>query len=253
MILHHNIHKADQPDAKTLVFIHGLFGSLSNLGMLARAFQETNTVVQIDVRNHGKSEHSSDISYADMSKDVVETLDSLNIDRFSAIGHSMGGKIAMKMTELAGTRMEQLAVLDMAPFAYHESHHEQIFKALFAVQNAAPETRQQATEIMKQYLNEEMVILFLMKSFIKGGWQFNLDAIFKHYQDILGWQDISVWQSSALFLKGGNSPYISKTEHRDAIAAQFPQAETVVIEQAGHWLHAEKTEQVIQTLKNYLQ
>ena len=42
-----------------VVLIHGLFGSLSNLGMLARALQERYPVIQIDVRNHGKSANSA--------------------------------------------------------------------------------------------------------------------------------------------------------------------------------------------------
>ncbi len=42
MLLNYQITQ-NQPESTLppLVFIHGLFGSLSNLGMLARAFQET--------------------------------------------------------------------------------------------------------------------------------------------------------------------------------------------------------------------
>jgi esterase len=36
----------------------------------------------------------------------------------------------MKVTELAGDRLDQLVVLDITPIAYKENHHEQIFKAL---------------------------------------------------------------------------------------------------------------------------
>ena len=54
MLLNYQITQ-NQPESTLppLVFIHGLFGSLSNLGMLARAFQEQRTVIQLDVRNHG--------------------------------------------------------------------------------------------------------------------------------------------------------------------------------------------------------
>ena len=53
MILNHQFHQNEQPRAKTLVFVHGLFGSLSNLGMLAREFYSSHHVLQVDVRNHG--------------------------------------------------------------------------------------------------------------------------------------------------------------------------------------------------------
>ena len=253
MILNHQIHLNEVATAKnTLVFIHGLFGSLSNLGMLARAYYESHSVIQIDIRNHGHSTHATEMNYAVMASDILETLDSLNIQKFSAIGHSMGGKIAMQLASQAGQRLEQLIVLDMAPFAYQESHHEQIFKALFAVKNAQIESRQQATQIMREYLHEEMVIQFLMKSFNKGQWLFNVDALFHHYSEILNWKTIQPWPKEALFIRGGKSAYISKDEHFAAIQQQFPHAKIAVVEDAGHWLHAEKTQQVLDEMNQYL-
>ncbi len=43
----------------------------------------------------------------------------------------MGGKIAMKLADLARVQTEKLVVLDITPIQYHESHHTEIFKALF--------------------------------------------------------------------------------------------------------------------------
>ena len=118
MILNYQIHLNEAATEKTpLVFIHGLFGSLSNLGMLARAYYESHSVIQIDVRNHGHSAHSPEMNYPVMAADILETLDALNIQKLSVIGHSMGGKIAMELANSAGERLEQLVVLDMTPFA----------------------------------------------------------------------------------------------------------------------------------------
>lgn len=44
--------------------------------------------------------------------------------------------------------------------------------------------------------------------------------------------------SPALFIPGGNSPYVSE-QYRDDLLAQFPQARAHVIAGAGHWVHAE--------------
>lgn len=252
MILNYEIHQNSQSSQIPLVFIHGLFGSLSNLGMLARAFQQTNTVVQIDLRNHGLSAHNEEMNYFDMANDVLETLDYLNIQKFSVVGHSMGGKVAMQIA-LSTDRVEQLAVLDIAPFAYKERHHGEIFQALFAVEQANIETRQQAIEIMREYISVEMVIQFLLKSFSKGKWLFNIHALYNHYQDITGWPNSeTAWQNEALFLKGSVSPYISKPEHMEALAKQFPHAKVIEVEGAGHWLHAEKTQQVLDQLQKYI-
>ena len=249
MILNNEYKKMNEKP--TLVLIHGLFGSLSNLGMLARAFVNTHNILQVDVRNHGKSEHSPNMNYEYMAQDIIETLDHFNIQNFILIGHSMGGKIAMKLSQLAEHRLEKLIVLDMAPFAYSESHHTHIFEALFAVKNANIVNRSDAIAIMKNYINEEMVIQFLLKSFHKGEWLFNVDSIYENYSNILSWDTIST-KTSTLFIRGGNSPYISKDEHVLAIKKQFLYAEIQTIEHAGHWLHAEKSQEVIDEIRKFI-
>ena len=253
MLLNYQIHSNETATEKTpIVFIHGLFGSLSNLAMLAREFYDTRPVIQIDVRNHGLSAHSDEMNYAVMAQDILDTLDSINIQTFSVIGHSMGGKIAMQLVHQAGERIKQLVILDIAPFAYTQNHHDQIFKALFAVHNAKVENRLQASQIMREYLHEEMVVQFLMKSFAQGRWLFNVDALFNHYSDILHWDAIQPCDKETLFIRGGESAYISTTEHFAAIEQQFPKAKIQVVADAGHWLHAEKTQQVLDQIKKYL-
>lgn len=253
MILNYQIHQIENETVKNpIILIHGLFGSLSNLAILAREFSQFYPVIQIDVRNHGNSPHSSEMNYAIMAQDILETLDFLKIHKFSVIGHSMGGKIAMQLASTAGERLEQLVVLDIAPFTYTESQHDAVFKALFAVKKANAENRQQATQIMREYLNEEMVIQFLMKSFNKDHWLFNVDALFNHYSDILHWDVIQPWNKDALFIRGGASPYIHTEAHFDSIKQQFPNAKIQLIEHAGHWLHAEKPQQVIDNIREYL-
>ncbi len=39
--------------------------------------------------------------------------------------------------------------------------------------------RQQAVEIMREYIHSDMVIQSLLKSFSKGQWLFNVDALYK--------------------------------------------------------------------------
>ncbi len=226
MILNYQLHHHETSTVSPMIFIHGLFGSLSNLGVLARHFSEQRTVIQIDVRNHGLSGHSSDINYQLMAEDVLETLSSLNVHKFVVVGHSMGGKIAMKLADLAREQTEKLQ--------YHESHHAEIFKALFAVQQANVASRLEAAKIMRKYLHEEMVIQFLLKSFNKGQWLFNVQALFDHYPDIMAWEKVEKINRPALFLRGGDSFYISKPEHFAAINEQFSQAKIEVIPVIGY-------------------
>ena len=51
----------------------------------------------VDVRNHGDSPHLPDMTYHDMTHDVVELMKEREIAEADILGHSMGGKIAMYM------------------------------------------------------------------------------------------------------------------------------------------------------------
>ena len=252
MQLHYQYQAHSITSAKTLVFIHGLFGSLTNLGMLARALQQDYTTLQIDVRNHGLSPHADQHDYDVLAQDVLETLDHLNIENFSVIGHSMGGKIAMRLAALAPKRLEKLVVLDITPIASTDYHHNKIFQAIIAVEEAKVSTRQQATTIMQQYIDEMMVIQFLLKSFYQGQWLFNVAALKQHYSDILAWQPQHAWKKPCLFFRGENSDYLVTPEHFSAVHSQFPAAQIQLIEGAGHWLHGEKPQQVLQAIQTYL-
>ena len=96
MILNSHIVESDHATTNApLVLLHGLFGSLSNLGVIARALNTNHKIIQLDLRNHGASPHSAEINYEIMAQDVIDTLDELGIAEFSVIGHSMGGKVAM--------------------------------------------------------------------------------------------------------------------------------------------------------------
>ena len=47
----------EQGSGPAVILIHGMFGSLSNLGMLGRTLIEQYRVISVDLRNHGDSPH----------------------------------------------------------------------------------------------------------------------------------------------------------------------------------------------------
>lgn len=234
-----------------VVLLHGLFGSLDNLGVLARPLGEHYPTLQIDLRNHGLSPHDNDAGYAAMSADVAELLDALDIASCNLIGHSMGGKVAMSLTAQAPERVARLTVIDMAPVAYPTRHHDNVFAALRRVAGAGVTQRTQAAELMRQYIDDAGTIQFLLKSFDQGAWRFNVDALWQNYPSLIGWQEIAPWSGPTLFIRGENSPYLDDL-YRPAILRQFPRARAHVVANAGHWVHAEKPEAVMRALNRFL-
>ncbi|WP_145924172.1 esterase [Citrobacter freundii] len=234
-----------------IVLVHGLFGSLDNLGILARDLVTDYDIIQVDMRNHGLSPRSPEMNYPAMAQDLLDTLDDRQIEKAIFIGHSMGGKAVMALTALAPERVERLVAIDIAPVDYHVRRHDEIFATINAVTDAQASSRQQAASVMRQHLQEEGVIQFLLKSFVDGEWRFNVPVLWDQYPHIVGWETIPAWEHPALFIPGGNSPYVTEA-YREQLLAQFPQARAHVIAGAGHWVHAEKPEAVLRAIRRYL-
>ncbi|UNH39748.1 alpha/beta fold hydrolase [Moellerella wisconsensis] len=251
-LLNYIIHQPTSPASSTpIILIHGLFGDLNNLGVLARDLKNHYITLQVDVRNHGDSFRSESMNYAEMAQDIIDLVTGLGYSKVILIGHSMGGKIAMAASAIKPELIENIVVIDMAPVAYQQHRHQHIFSALQAVLDNNATSRQTAAVIMREYLSEEGVIQFLLKSFRQGEWKFNLPVLIQQYDNIIGWQQLPSWSGKILFIPGGNSSYV-KPEYRDIIAEQFPNASAWVVAGADHWVHAEKPETVLRAIHRFL-
>ncbi|WP_339389889.1 alpha/beta fold hydrolase [Vibrio neptunius] len=242
-------------EGHTIVLIHGLFGSLDNLGLLARDLRQDFQVVSIDLRNHGLSFQSSQHNYELMAQDVLNTLQHLDLERYILIGHSMGGKVAMKLAGLAQDQVEKLLVLDMAPVAYSQRRHDNVFAGLKAVIEQKPTSRKQALDILAQHIEMEGVRQFLGKSLYNNGehleWRFNVASLWDNYSQILGWIPIDKITTPTLMVKGGDSDYLT-AEHQGEVQKQFANVKAHVIANTGHWLHAERPQEVLRAIRKFI-
>ena len=107
-------------DQKLILIFHGLFGRAKNWHSIALRISSIFdcTIIVFDLRNHGENEPSTEISYPIMVNDVYEFIKEKDINEFSIIGHSMGGKLGMLFTLLYPQLVKQLFVLDIAPVDY---------------------------------------------------------------------------------------------------------------------------------------
>lgn len=240
---------------QTIVLLHGLFGSLDNLGLLARDLKKDYQVLSLDLRNHGLSFHSPSHSYAEMAQDVLEVIEHLNLQDITVIGHSMGGKVAIKLIDIAPQLAKQLIVLDMSPVKYTERKHDNVISGLQAVEQKRPTTRSDALSIMAEHIEMEGVRQFLSKSLFKDNdvlaWRFNVASLVDNYENIIGWEPISKTNVPTVFVKGALSDYLLPSHQAD-IQAQFSNAKAHIIANTGHWLHAEKPQEVIRVIRKFL-
>ena len=97
--------------APTLVLLHGL-GATGRLNWFA-AFPELAQryhVVAVDHRGHGQGIRTRWFRLKDCADDVIAVADQLGIDRFMAVGYSMGGPIAKLCWNRHPTRVRGLVL-----------------------------------------------------------------------------------------------------------------------------------------------
>ena len=80
-----------------IVFIHGLLGSSRNWRSVCKDLENDFHTIAFDLPNHGKSFHQTESSVASMSESVIKKIGQIGLDNFFVCGHSLGGKVAMKM------------------------------------------------------------------------------------------------------------------------------------------------------------
>lgn len=238
MKLHYKTFGQGQP----LVIMHGLFGMLDNWQTLGKKWAENYQVILVDHRNHGHSPHAPDFDYDVMVDDLAELADDLFLDDMLLIGHSMGGKIAMKFAQTYPELINKMVVADIGP-KHYPVHHQQIIAGLKSVDLANIGSRGKVNAQLEEYIPEEGTRQFFLKNLYwkeKGvlDWRFNLDVISHNIgnvgEDMYG----VLCEIESLFIRGGQSNYILDQDMPD-IKHTFPNATFATVPNAGHWLHAE--------------
>ncbi len=226
-----------------LLILHGFLGMSDNWKSLATQFAAHFQVHTLDLRNHGRSLHSSEFSYAIMAQDVFEYCQAHELSSIHIIGHSMGGKVAMTLATTHPQLISRLIVADIGPKFYPE-HHQLILAGLNAINFSKKPSRGDAEAILEKFIADIGTRQFLLKNLYwkepgQLAFRFNLDA-FNQNLDQIGQAlpDNAQFSQPTLFIRGGNSNYILDTDF-NAIKHHFPLATIQTIAETGHWLHAE--------------
>ncbi len=241
---------------QALLTLHGLFGQSDNWSSIAKKLSEHSlSVYAIDLRNHGLSPHSNEMSYELMAMDIKELIDSENILSPILLGHSMGGKVAMYFDYLFSNTLKKLMIVDIAPKKYPPGHTD-VFNALHSIDFNIIKTRKETELALRKHLNNEAVIQFLLKNLYwqaqnQLNWRFHLNTIYHHYEEIL--KEIPQYLSSTptAFIRGEKSPYITDTDWHD-IQKIYIDSKLITISNAGHWVHAEQAQLFVNDILNYL-
>ncbi|MEO6189186.1 MAG: alpha/beta fold hydrolase [Saprospiraceae bacterium] len=242
---------------KPLIILHGLFGSLDNWQTIANNLQDDFTIYLIDLRNHGRSTHTDEMSYSLMAEDIISFMELQDIPSCKIIGHSMGGKVVLELLKDFPYKIEKAIVIDISVKAY-KGHHEEIFKGMYSLNLSTLSKRTEADNQLTSHIPDSTTRQFILKSLDRKSdgsfeWKVNLNALYNNYSNINA--EIKFTESidsEVLFLMGENSNYLNAQDEIE-LKGIFPNATFLTIKGAGHWVHAEKPLETLNAIKHFFQ
>ncbi|MFO7863048.1 MAG: hypothetical protein R6U85_03525, partial [Salinivirgaceae bacterium] len=140
--------------------------------------------------------------------------------------------------------------------------HKEIFKGLLSIDLSKLKTRTEAEKQLEPYIPQVRIRKFLLKNLQRTNdgksfrWQLNLTGLYDSLDNILEGIDPDMVSPMTafpvLFIKGGESGYMDD-ESIPIIRAIFPYAEISTIPDTGHWLHAEKPEEFMKVVSDFIE
>lgn len=244
-------------EGPSLVIAHGLFGSARNWGSLARRLSARRTVHALDMRNHGDSPWTDEMSYPVMAEDLLLHIRTQGLSRPTLIGHSMGGKAAMAAALFAPERIGRLIVVDIAPVRYRHGFAP-LVEALAGLDLDGVGRRGDADERLAEAVPDAALRGFLLQNLVlregRYVWRLNLAAIAAAREALGDFPDLppsARFEGPTLLIGGGASDYI-RPDHAPVVRRYFPNAEQRRIPFAGHWVHADRPDALLAAVEEFL-
>ena len=230
-----------------LIIIHGLFGMSDNWNTIGKKFSKYCKVHLIDLRNHGRSPHSDQFNYNVMCDDITEYIIDNKISNPIILGHSLGGKVAMKFAFESPKKIDKLIVADISPRQYNTDFHMNLLKVLYKLPLEDFNKRDEILQALSLYLDNKGIILFLMKNLYRNednkfAWRFNIHVLLEKIDNIQEADFITgTCNVPTHFIRGANSDYINSTDEL-IINKYFSDFSIATIDRSGHWIHADEPE-----------
>jgi pimeloyl-ACP methyl ester carboxylesterase len=203
-----------------------------------------------------------------MKDDLFEMISDLKLKKFFLAGHSMGGKTAISFALKWPEMLNGLLIADISPFTNETgrdsvySQHSIILNAMLSFDLNKISTRSEAEKILSEKISSEKVRGLILKNLQRTTdntflWKLNASSLLKNLDKIMEGIELKTDYSQqisgfpVIFLKGGDSDYIPSGDFRD-IQKVFPAAEIIEVHGAGHWIHADRPDEIVKNLKMLL-
>jgi len=236
------------PGGPPIVCVHGYTSSAQAFNALARRLRDRHHVVAPDVRGHGESgwSPSGAYRYSDQVGDLAALVDKLGLTRFTLVGTSMGGIIAMAYAGAHPDRLAHLVINDIGPDV--EAGSQRITQMVgsrpddFATLDDAMAYRRQMSPIVAGRSPEDQreLALGVLRQRPDGRWIWKMDPEYIRQRVRVGapqrpalWPALQRVTCPTLVVWGSDSDVLSESQARRMVGA-LPKGELVTVPGVGH-------------------
>uniref|UniRef100_G3MNQ1 sn-1-specific diacylglycerol lipase ABHD11 n=1 Tax=Amblyomma maculatum TaxID=34609 RepID=G3MNQ1_AMBMU len=260
---------ADTTLLPPIILLHCMFGSRSNWDAVSSAIATATgrNVFAVDLRNHGDSPHTDDMDYPLMSADLELFLRDRGFSKASFVGHSLGGRVAMKFAVTRPDAVERLVLEDVAPtylpavlrehWLPWQAKAMDTIMSLFSRDMSLEQARQMADRFLSSRITNRYVREFLLANLREGHvtleWRLNAKAIKQNIETLtaLDYLDNQSCDVDALFIGAADFICIS-AECQEDIRQSFPNARIVSVKGTSHWVHNDKPEEFVVLVRDFM-
>jgi pimeloyl-ACP methyl ester carboxylesterase len=267
------LHYADWGNeaAPPLILVHGGLDHCRTWDAIARHLQPHFHVMAPDLRGHGDSEWAKASSYSlsDNVYDLARLMRFAQLGDVALVGHSMGGMVALACAGTYPNRVSRLAVLDgaflpdpqPAPIAERMSRWIDQLDRIAEREASSFRTIEEAAQRLSAR-NKRLTpaqALHLARHGVRQHPDGRYRWKFDHHQRArapyrLSRNDyVALWSRIACptLLMWGDESFLPDPEAA-GLPAHFRQAQLVKIAGAGHWLHHDRLDEVVASLRGFL-
>ena len=243
---------------RAVVVLHGFLGSRRNVATLAHRIGEqvpSLRVVALDLAGHGHGRPlPGGADLATLVRVALEDARALGLpEPLAVIGHSLGGRVALRACQIAPAAIAHATLLDIGPSPIKDdAASARVLDALLAAPEAAPGREAFRAHFRGAGLPDDVTEWLLLNLAREDGvYRWAVDrAALAVLRERTGAEDL--WPvvegpraCSLSCVRGELSEYVSDGDARRLIAAGCP-VETVW--GAGHFLHIERPAEVVEQI-----
>lgn len=241
---------------KCVVLLHGYLESMYVWDDFAPLLTPSVRVITVDIPGHGISEIKGEVHTMEMVADVLhQMLKSLEIERVTMVGHSMGGYVALAFCARYPEQLDGLVLLSSTPNPDTEAKRENRRREIALVRagkkdalaRVAPEAgfAEQNRRRLRSYIDDLTECVHITEDdgivALLGGMMERAD------------QNEMLRKSTVpqLFILGKKDGYIP-VEVAEEIVANHPQAQVAWLEESGHMGFIEEPEVCAEALLKFV-